>query len=341
MFFRGSDPKPPGIFVVCMNRWTLFLSLLPSLSLICPECFGQEKEQEIGSKEVVNVDRGPKIFEFQNQSLPFYRSYPQGVDDEPEDLQSFKLNFPILLGRQWQIAGNLNYKNEDLEFWQNNREGSFREYDLQAFGGNLAVKRKLKNQQYLQGVVGLSSHSDHLRLQHSRGSWKTGIALVYGFTWKSNTKLGLGGGVSYSLSRIQYSPIVLVDHHFNNRWRLNMRLPKDARISYQISDKWVAFSEVKGNSARYLLRESPLEDYEQLEFRRMVIQSGVGIERAVGPFLWFSVQAGFAQPLRHSLVAPGEPGRNRVYEFQKAGSPYLAFSLFAVPPSALLAKVRN
>jgi hypothetical protein len=286
----------------------------------------------------------PTFFEFSVRTLPAINYYP--IDNSGQDqayeinkLYSVKINLPVIMSRKLDVIGQFRYKNEQLHLG-NRQNSQEREVHFDNIGMSMLFRYKINEQYYLGGHFGGFFKADKLTFERYSSILDYNSSFLVGKNIKRGT-FGVGALFGNSLGRLRIYPMFLLDYQLAERWKLEMKLPREVLVRRIVRDDnlyLLAGAEVNG--ASYFLSEDIYEGQSDLEYRRAAIDLKLGLEKQIYDFLWMGIDLGVTQPLYSALVQSGAPTRNKLFDFKHSVTPYGSISLYLVPPKSLYKKIK-
>ena len=325
-----------------MNKigYVVFLYLL-STNLLC----GQDNhivhssEDEFGE---IGCFQRPKFLEISYRTLPAINAYPNEYlnGDEDFDANSLfeaKLSIPIFLKPKFKLITQLRYKREVLNLGEN--EYYDRNIHLNNSGILFAYQWHYYENFFIAGHFTSAFKTDKYEFQRYSSILDYNSSVLWGFDYVKS-KIAMGVILGNSLGRFNVVPMFVFEAQLNPRWRLDMRLPKEVRITRSmIPDNFYLYGSIAAAGASYYLNDDLLEEHSGLEFRRRAVELQLGAEKVLSDWLWLGVELGITQPINSILVESGKASRHRVHDFNQQFTPFANFSVFMVPPRKLYNKL--
>ncbi len=279
------------------------------------------------------------------ESVPFNRRFQldptkelSRSDIERNNLIKVGLNFPVTWMTNVKVIGSLNYKRETLNLVPGVGEFQPKTYRLYHTGANFKYQINLNEDEFILGHIGGNLRSD--KLQFSDFSYS--VSVGWGKDLSPDKKIALGMGYTEAWGRARFSPILLYDNRINEKWDLNLLLPRHARIKYYQNHGLTFFGEARGSSATYLIdHHQILPGFTELEYRQRRAALNVGVEKQIIDWFWVGAQAGITIPLRSILVESGLRSRDHIHDFESQIDRYLKFTVFLVPPQKMFDKLKG
>ena len=284
----------------------------------------------------------PTFFEVSVRTLPSISSFPQdgigrNANFEQNKQLKIKLNVPILFSKKLSVIGQFRYKNEQLHLGENQLIEE-NEIHFDNMGMSFLFKYNLKNRKYVAGHVGGFFKADKLSFENYSSILDYNSSFVFGKDIHNGT-WAVGAIFGNSLGRFQVYPLLVYEHQWAEKWRLEMRLPKEVQVRRILTpDSFYLRGTASFTGASYFISDEIVENLDDLEFRRSAIELKLGIEKEIFDFIWISADVGVTQPIFSSLVKSGEPTRNKIHELGSNFTPFAGFSLFLVPPRSMFKK---
>lgn len=286
----------------------------------------------------------PTFFEFSIRSLPAVNFYPRTDIPEVDEFNSnklytFKLNIPIILSNKLDVIAQLRYKNEQLHLGEF-EDAYKKKIHFNNAGLSFVYQYNFNENYYLAGHFGGSFKSDKYNFEHFSSILDYSNSLLFGKNIDYG-KIGLGAIFGNSLGRFSIYPLFLFDYEISDKWKLEMKLPKELKIRRILSpDNFYLIGGAEIRAASYFISEDILPNEKNLEYRRAAVELNIGIEKEISDFLWFGAELGITQPFYSALVRSGESTRNKLFDFDNSFTPYGSISIYIVPPRSLFHKIR-
>lgn len=286
----------------------------------------------------------PTFFEFSVRSLPAINYYPENNSGKnsifkPNKLYNLKLNVPVIMSERLTVFAQLRYKNEQLHLGADVNEID-KEIHFDNFGVSFLAKYDINESFYLAGHVASFFKADKLNFEIYSSILDFNSSLLIGKNLQRGT-VGIGALFGNSLGRFRAYPLVLLDYQFSNKWKLEMKLPKEVQIRRIVKpDNFYLIAGAELNGAAYFISKDIYMGNKNIEYRRAAVDFRIGLEKEVYDFLWIGVNAGITQPIYSALVKSGQPTRNKLLDFDHSYTPYGSISIYLVPPKSLMRKMR-
>ena len=197
-------------------------------------------------------------------------------------------------------------------------------------GARFLFQRSISEKKSLTLLAGGEIKSDEFR-------WNGNTMRYYvsgSYKVRLNERTEIGGGLlaDYSLGAFQAYPIFTYEHKINQRFTVDLALPKSAALRFRGSDKFfiTAKAEIKG--WRYALHNSELSDTNPLSLRKADLNLGLSFERELHDWLWLGLDIGASKNLRYYLAEPGDRRRDSIVDLSANEAPYIQLGIFIVPP---------
>ncbi len=284
------------------------------------------------------------FFEISMRSLPAINYYPasdipQADDFERNNLFSLKLNLPIILSEKLNVIAQLRYKNEQLHLGEYEDEYD-KEIHFDNAGLSFMYHYSFDNDLFLAGHFGGYFKSDKFSFKQYSSILDYNTSILIGKNIERG-KIGLGAIFGNSLGRFSVYPLFLLDYDISNKWRIEVKLPKEIKVRRIIRpDSFYLIGGAEVHSASYYISEDFFPGENNIEYRRAAVEMNFGIEKEIVDFLWFGVEIGITQPIYSALVRSGNPTRDKLFDFKHTFTPYGSVSLFIVPPRSLFGKLK-
>lgn len=284
----------------------------------------------------------PRFFTFNIQSLSASTSpvIPQTTlsafvphEVGPSFLYEFALRFPIKMKGNTQLFGEIGHKNEyfsgiySME-WEDDLE--VEALELFQTSGSLILLHQFNEQWKLLNVLRVHSKSNKaFDLGHQALNY-TNVAILEKKV--PNGTMGFGGLISFN-QRISLLPIFQYEARLGKRWGLDILLPSRALITRDFSKRSRLLFGIRADAATYFLNGSDgLEDsFVGSNFRRININTVIGIERQISPMVGFRAEAGASIPYQGGVFDFNQTNL-RLHDFQNRVSPHFKVGVFLSLP---------
>jgi len=278
----------------------------------------------------------PAFFEFSYRTLPAVNAFPEDKRSNFEANKHYriKLNIPIKLSGKLNVIGQLRYNNEQLHLGRNlNMEEQDIHFDN--LGASLLFKYQLENRFFIAGHTSGAFKADKIQLTSYNSIFDFSSSALLG----KNTEYGqIGGGliVGNSMGRFRIFPLLLLDYQVTNKFRVEMKLPREAfaRLIIKPDDFYIK-SGFEVNAAAYSVSQILPSLPANIEFRRASLDFRTSLEKELYDFLWLRIDAGLTVPINSAIVERGLPTNERLIRFDQSISPFTGFSIYLVPPEKL------
>lgn len=286
----------------------------------------------------------PTFLEFSYRTLPAINYYPgdnnqKETSYEQNKIYNIKLNIPLIMSPKLSVFGQLRYKNEQLHLGEDIHENE-KEIHFDNFGMSFLMKYKLNNNFYLAGHIGGFFKADNMTFENYSSILDYNSSLIFGKDIEYGT-IGFGALLGNSLGRFRAYPLFLLDYQFSNKWKLEVKLPKEIQFRRILKeDNFYLLAGAEVNGAAYFISENIYNGLKNIEYRRAAIDLRIGLEKEIYDFLWIGADVGITQPLYSALVESGKPTRNRLFDFNHSFTPYGSISIYLVPPKSWMSKMK-
>ncbi|MEM6359902.1 MAG: DUF6268 family outer membrane beta-barrel protein [Bacteroidota bacterium] len=312
------------------NISSIFL-LVVGLLLVMSPCISQSKYR-------------PKIAEFSHRTLYGYdtrsssEQYGNSNTEVEEDEQlKIRLGIPLIMkkGKLFGLQLKYDMHNFSMDFDQSNSE-LFNHIETRTFrnlGARILYQTSLSEKKSLTYIAGAEIKSDEFNWNGN--TMKFYASASYKVRLNERTEIGAGLLLGYTLGNFQIYPVLTYEHKINNRFTLDLALPKSVALRWRGSDKFyiTAKTEVKG--WRYAVHNSNLSDTNPLVLRKADLNLGLSFERELHDWLWLGLDVGVSKNIRYHLGEPGHRSRDAIIDLQANNAPYIKFGIFLVPPRKL------
>ncbi len=282
----------------------------------------------------------PKFFEISYRTLPSINAYPAEYLSGDEEFESnrlleMKLSIPFVMKDNFRLIGQLRYKNEILNLGEN--DFYERKIKLNNAGFTLAYQWFYQDSKYIAGHASGSFKSDEYKFERMSSILDYNSSFVWGMK-NGEKNFGIGVLLGNSFGRFRIAPLLIYENQLSEKWHLKMKLPKELTLTHAIiPDNFYLKGTIEGNAAAYFLN-NPIDEFSNIEYRRSAVDLKLGLEKEIKDFIWVGMDVGITQPINSVLVEPGKASRFNVHDFNHQFTPFVNFSLFAVPPRSLYKK---
>jgi len=322
----------------------VYLSLL--WIIVSVSAWGQQVDSlAIGTDKTSGLDcfQRPAFFNLNYRTLPAVSSLPENAGTDIPDFEGNKLieaslAFPVIMKNDFKLLGQLRFKNEWLYLGDDDNHAG--QYDFKNAGLLMGYQWHYRDNLFIVGHLSGALKSNVMGFDQFGSKLDYSGSVMWGRD-DENGMMAIGVLLGNKLRRFNIYPLLMYQKQFSNSWFIDAKLPKVLKLSKAIRhDNLYIHGVVEGNGASYYIDDPDASDgYHELEYRRKAIDLYVGVDKEIHDWLWGSVQLGLTQPLYGVLVQPGDPARDRVHNFRQGFTPFINFSLFAVPPRALYRKL--
>ncbi|QSE99262.1 hypothetical protein [Fulvivirga lutea] len=257
-----------------------------------------------------------------------------------------KIKFPIILKERTNIIGGFGYRHEQFKF--NNLTDAnyplFERFDdksLKRVTFSSYLKHDFNEKKFLFMYFNSSLNSDKPRFRYFLPQLKISLATLKGKRIGLHKEIGYGISFGYDFGQPAVFPLFMLNNDFSLHWGYELLLPKSAKLRYSpnVSNHFISTLELQG--ASYYLRDSVLESYNELEFRRSSVRFTLTYEREIHDWLWFGLTAGYRIPINIFLSEPGDRRADAVITIEARTAPYINFAIFLVPPNKLYNRAKG
>ena len=280
---------------------------------------------------------GPRLLRLNYQTL----SQPSWVlgdngqsmaapDDEPSQMIDFQMRFPILLGKQTKVLGELNYRNEvsagfytmDDGEWDGLDQGWGSGLSLQKTGFGLILLHDMGNLWDMKVQAAFSSSSTRF-FSNNPSAHAYKAAAVFEHTTRRKT-IGFGLNVNYQF-RLAVIPIFTYKEKLNENWTVDMLLPVKAQLIRTFSNSNRLIMGIRGSTGSYFLDHDQL--FSNSLYQRITLHGFVGYERMLSKYIGIGVDAGVNIPVR-DRIRSWDNNNLVLHNFQSRISPHLSARIF-------------
>ncbi|MEM7110552.1 MAG: DUF6268 family outer membrane beta-barrel protein [Bacteroidota bacterium] len=286
----------------------------------------------------------PKIAEFSQRSIFNYNTrstseeFGNATTETEEDEQlKIRLGLPLIMKQGKLVGLQLKYDihNFDMDF-QNSNSELFNHIERRTFrslGGRMLYQKSIDNRRSYTLIGGAEIKSDQF-------NWNANTMRFYlsgSYKVRLNDRTEIGGGLlaGYTLGQFQVYPILTYEHRINNRFTVDLTLPKSAIMRFRGSDKFYISAKAEVKGWRYAVHNSDLSETSPLVLRKADLNLGLNFEREIHDWLWFGLDVGLTKNLRYHLGEPGHRRQDALIDLEANEAPYIQFGLFIVPPKKL------
>lgn len=304
----------------------------------------------------VEGNRKGKAIEFNYSMFPAFGitsdSKIEGLNDSEAKFDQaksleFKLKVPVILKPRTKVITGISYKYEEYKF--NNPQSldyplyeNLEDKHLKSLSLDFYLLRSLKNYHFFLSKSGLELNgdfSDDSSLPFTR-FLKYSVSGLYGWRKDKNTAYAFGLYLSYTFGRPRIYPAFLWNKTFNEHWGIEALLPANFYLRYNISPSTILVGgfDVEGASYHLNLDTPPLSQIKTLELRKSDIRLLMTLEQEIYDFLWFSITGGYRFNINFNLDKNNDFSNDIILENNIENTPFVMFSIFAVPPQSLSTK---
>ena len=257
-----------------------------------------------------------------------------------------KIKFPIILKDQTSIIGGLGYRHEQFKF--NNKSQPdyplFERFDdksLKRVTFSSYLKHDINTKKFLFMYLNSSLNSDKPRLEQFWPQLKISLATIRGKRLGPHKEIGYGISFGYDFGQPAVFPLLLLNNDFALHWGYELLLPKSAKLRYSPNTSNHIITTLELQGASYYLRDSVLQEYDELEFRRSSVRLTLSYEREIHDWLWFGITAGYRIPINIFISEQGKRRNDALITVHAKKAPYISFSVFLVPPNKLYSRSKG
>jgi len=214
-----------------------------------------------------------------------------------------KLKVPVLLSPRTKLLLEAKYSDQRFQFDDGKVLESVVNQDLSTKNlrsfrlGAIAV-RSLNQKNYLVGRFAASFNgSDFNQIYPGIESMNMSLIVLYGIKKNEVTEWGFGVAQALQFGRYQAYPILRYNRTFNDKWGIELTLPKEAYLRHNISQCTITHVglSLDGNSYNLLTGDAGSPQWMQLQQNMLRLEGE--ISQKVAPMIWLSFQTGYLQPI--------------------------------------------
>lgn len=253
-----------------------------------------------------------KIYSYSNVDY-----YPDGNGEVNRNRRiKFKFKLPVVNKDKFKLTYGFSYSHEEFRFKSPNELDysfykSLEDKSLKSLGSNFYFLFPSKKNTFFAFQVNLNLNGDYYRSDVSLIDFlKVSAGPIFGIKKNDNLMYGFGFAYSYTLGDPSISPIIAYYHTFSEKLGVEMMLPFEAKVRYNINAGSLLYAgaETRGASYNIHLDDSTLSQNKTLELRHSEIKLFLSYRKEIYDFLWFTANAGYRYNLNFNLA---ESNRNR------------------------------
>lgn len=341
-------------------KYTASLFILTVLT--CTKLIAQQGEDE----SLVAIDNDEPILEAANRFKPRPKFFEINVvsfrdflvEAETKDeggesaqvsenlIREIKLKFPIILKENTNLFAGLGYRHEQFKFSDQTDPNFplFKRFDdrsLKRTSFSLYFKRNLSEYKFLYMFLNSSLNSDKPGFDNLKDQLKLSITSLYGKKVSLHKQMGFGISFGYDFGEPAIFPVFSLNNDFALKWSYELLLPKSAKLRFSPTESDHIYSTLELQGASYHLRDSLLDEFGPLEFRRSSVRFTLNYEREIHDWLWVGATIGYRVPINIFISEPQARRRDALIIVNAQRAVYFNFSLFLVPPNKLYNKAKS
>lgn len=338
--------------LIILSHWQITKAQSADSLALIDVGMGKHNEASPG----VEGNRKGKAIEFNYSMFPAFGitsdSKMEGLNDSQAKFDQaksleFKLKVPVILKPRTKVITGISYKYEEYKFnspqtldyplYENLEDKHLKSLSLDFY-----LLRSLKNYHFFLSKSGLELNGDFSEdssLPFTR-FLKYSVSGLYGWKKDKNTAYAFGLYLSYTFGRPRIYPAFLWNKTFNEHWGIEALLPANFYLRYNISPSSILVGgfDVEGASYHLNLDTPPLSQIKTLELRKSDIRLLMTFEQEIYDFLWFSITGGYRFNINFNLDKNNDFSNDIILENNIENTPFVMFSIFAVPPQSLSTK---
>ncbi|MEL6250931.1 MAG: hypothetical protein AAFR87_02870 [Bacteroidota bacterium] len=280
---------------------------------------------------------GPRLLRLNYQTLsqPTWVLGDQGQsmaapDDEPSQSIDFQMRFPMLLGKQTKILGELSYRNEMSSGFYTMDNGEWDGLDqrwgsglsLQKTGFGLIVLHDMGHLWDFKLQAAFSSSSTRF-FSNNPNSHSYKAAAVFEHSTRRRT-IGFGLNVNYQF-RLAVIPIFTYKEKLNHNWTVDMLLPVKAQLIRNFNNSNRLIMGIRGSAGSYFLDQEQL--FTNSLYQRITLHGYLGYERMLSKYIGIGLDAGVNIPIR-DRIRSWDNSNIILHDFQSRISPHISARIF-------------
>ncbi|MEN7549107.1 DUF6268 family outer membrane beta-barrel protein [Rapidithrix thailandica] len=278
---------------------------------------------------------------FQLRSISPNSQIGNGVSQvNSHSYNKFKMYIPALNTKRNKVLLGFRYSWEEFTFDKPSDlsylpHQNLHDRHLKTLGMNMIAVHSLSETHYLafRGAASASGLFEGWLPEESE-YYTFNASLLLGKRLSDSREMGFGLYASKKFNRFSIYPLFLYNHTFNERWGVELLLPKKASLRRNFSSSTLALltSELTGN--RYYLPEIQLAEGSTNPITLQLLQweTSLSLQQAILPMLWLSVQAGFRKSFSFDIRQPHAQRGNILIDSHLPAGMFASVSLFIAPP---------
>lgn len=269
----------------------------------------------------------------------------QASTSEVENFRRMKLKVRAPL---WNSDGlkaviGFRYEHDKVEFEHDGMpvEGihQFLDKSIRNIGADLTVLKPFRGKNYLvmRGSFNFSGEYANLReVDHRYLSYN--FSTLLGTKKNEDTEWGAGLFLNNNLGWFSLYPVLLYNHNFNQRFGVEVLLPKRAALRYNWNENTILSAVVEGEGANYFIpctKQNP-SYHQDLRVSYMDLKAGLSLQKQIVSILWAGVDVGYRHNLNFTFENANGGRNDVVARSWIPGGMYANVSLFITPPRKFL-----
>lgn len=274
---------------------------------------------------------------------------------------TFKAKFPVWNRSSFKLLTGVLYQYQEYIFDSSATDyplyQNLQQKHLKSIGIYLDVLKSLNERQYIAGQVQVALNGDYSSEMLPNSKYlKFSFAGLYGIKTCATKTYGIGLYYNYTFGRQTFLPTILYNNTFNRHWGVEILLPSQAKLRYNINMQTLFYfgADVHGAAYNLTFNNPPLKGLPNLQLRRSVVQFDLEFDREIYDFLWFGITGGIMQPISFNLAQQNSRGvrlsfhkgisikrSQSLVRNSATAAPFIQAMLFLVPPRKWANKILN
>ena len=213
-----------------------------------------------------------------------------------------KLKIPVVLRKDFKLLvdskfAKQNYSFVSSESLQANIHQSLESQSLKTLRVGLLGLKPLNATSYLVGRVAVSMNSNTYEdLDFGLSSSVVNLTFLYGKKTRPDLEWGVGLSQNVQFGRYAIYPVFMFNRTYNEKWGLEMVLPKEAFLRRNFGQKVAVKmgAELEGNTYNLLVNQSA---GGHLRLRQGFLRTKAQAEWKLAPMVWMTFQTGYIFPI--------------------------------------------
>ena len=277
---------------------------------------------------------GNAIFEPKDQAL-------QEPFSEQESLQGliFKLRFPIINRERFRLIVGYSYRPERYQIVNFGTDFTdiFQNLDqrwLKSNSFSLTLSKPLGENYYTGLRLRLMSNGDYGQWLNFGERYTIYNAVgLFGIKKRSDLEWGVGINFSSSFRRTIALPFVFYNQTFSEKWGVEMILPSQLYLRYNLKPTSIILTGFEYNSRSYSVDINGTQGFNGIyNMNHSELRAIASMEQRLVPWLWLNAKVGFQ--LNFSTDFDAVDALNTSFNVEPTNSPFFQIGLFISPPNS-------